>query len=247
MARFLLEKNGSMDLESVLLKESLALSHAHTFDEVSIDGVPAVSRVGVVPVGSLGFVSKCLNLEYGIKGINPIEVPKYLREDFFLKRKYEIVNYKSIPRKGKFFIKDVSKVKSFNVIGNALDVIRAGASKDSLYLVSGVFDIRSEWRVYVIGGKIANICCYAFDRSLLSIDYPDMSVVLGAIGRIGLNEDYLKSYTLDVMVGEAGTAVIEVHNWVSVGLYSTLWGQDLPYAYMDGMYYLLKDNREVTI
>ena len=56
------------------------------------------------------------------------------------------------------------------------------------------------------------------------------------------NEKYLKSYTIDVIVGAFGTAVLEVHNFTSVGLYNTLWQCNLLDAYVDGINYLIYDN-----
>jgi hypothetical protein len=44
------------------------------------------------------------------------------------------------------------------------------------------------------------------------------------------------------MVGKEGTAIIEIHNFTSIGLYTTIWGNELLYAYRDGIDYLLNDN-----
>lgn len=49
------------------------------------------------------------------------------------------------------------------------------------------------------------------------------------------------------MVGKKSTALIEVHNFTSCGLYSTLWGNNLLTAYKDGIKYLKKDNHKLEI
>ena len=48
-------------------------------------------------------------------------------------------------------------------------------------------------------------------------------------------------------MGKEGTAIIEVHNFTSVGLYTTLWGTDLLYAYRDGIDYLVNDNKIIEV
>ena len=37
------------------------------------------------------------------------------------------------------------------------------------------------------------------------------------------------------------------HNFVSVGLYGTLWGNNLIYAYKDGIDYVINDNKELKL
>ena len=53
-------------------------------------------------------------------------------------------------------------------------------------------------------------------------------------------EDRPKSYTMDIMVTNEGTALLEIHTFVSVGLYSTLWDETLLGAYKDGIDYCIK-------
>ena len=71
---------------------------------------------------------------------------------------------------------------------------------------------------------------------------PDIDLIKKAVCLINVNEKWLNSYTIDVMVGKPGTALIEVHNFASVGLYATLWGDNLLWAYKDGIDYLINDN-----
>lgn len=69
-----------------------------------------------------------------------------------------------------------------------------------------------------------------------------MSKIRKAIGLVNTHEKHLKSYTIDVMVTPKGTALIEIHDFMAVGLYGTLWGGNLVYAYRDGMDYILDSN-----
>ena len=191
---------------------------------------------------------------HGITRENPIEIPEYLRTDEFLKRDYKIVTWDKIPRTGKFFLKDVSELKSFGNeinatytdIDNLFNYVTKSKydsslvlSKEHYYQVSELFNIQSEYRVYIIDGKIEAISNYNGDVTIL----PDIHLINKAVGIINKNEEWLKSYTIDVMVGPKGTALIEVHNFASVGLYNTLWGDNLLYAYRQGIDYLINDNR----
>ena len=74
-----------------------------------------------------------------------------------------------------------------------------------------------------------------------------MEIGLKAVELIKANEKWLRSYTIDIMVGPKGTAIIEVHNFTSVGLYHNLWGNNLLYAYRQGIDYLINDNKNIQV
>lgn len=273
MAMFILQKKeagNELDIESALLKERLyRLSLVHDYVEVDtldeklgsvvkgecVQGKKKDCTVDcfgdncVIPIGTLDFVTDFFKRYKGIERMNPIEIPKYLRKEEFLKRDYVIVSKEGLPTSGTFFIKDVSELKRFgsvlNLSVNPVDELFAEDEGKSVldsshrFLVSEPYSIKSEWRVYVLGGYIENICNYNGDCTI----FPDMNVINKAVNLIALNEKWLRSYTIDVMVGERGTALIEIHNFVSVGLYGTLWGSSLPWAYRDGIDYVLNDNK----
>lgn len=111
-------------------------------------------------------------------------------------------------------------------------------SKSHDYVISSPYNIKSEYRVYVLDGDIEHISLYNGDATVL----PDVNLIKKAVSLINYNEKWLRSYSLDIMVGNEGTAIIEVHNFTSLGLYSSIWGTDLIYAYRDGIDYLLNDN-----
>ena len=54
------------------------------------------------------FITFFIIIFYGIEKMNPIEIPKVLRTDEFLKRKYEICYGRNLPKKGRYFVKNVS-------------------------------------------------------------------------------------------------------------------------------------------
>ena len=189
-----------------------------------------------IPVGSLDFVSKWTELKTGRKGDQiPIEIPSFLQNEYFLKRDYKIISYDEIPDKGTYFIKDASVLKKYAYAGELSFVDKSSLCKDHLFALSEYVNILSEFRVYVIDGKIENICNYNGDCCI----FPDSSVINDIVGEMKKNSEMPKSYTIDVMVTDKGTSIIEIHNFMSVGLYGCLWSQKLLSAYQDGIDYLL--------
>lgn len=183
----------------------------------------------------------------------PVEITKYLQTDEFLKRDYSICKWDEIPRQGKFFLKDVSQLKKYGNITNTAytDIgelfnyepkstfdATLVLDKEHLYQVSSILPIETEYRVYVIGHEIIAIASY--EGSPLNL--PDTKLLKKAVELIQLNEKWLQSYTIDIAVGSFGTAILEIHNFTSVGLYNALWGSELLYAYVDGINYLKNDN-----
>ena len=61
------------------------------------------------------------------------------------------------------------------------------------------------------------------------------------------DQDRPKAYTMDIaVIRDRGTAILEVHPWVSVGLYGYMFGGSLPYCYRDGFEYYIKTNKEIS-
>jgi hypothetical protein len=258
MARFLVQhtKNELELEEQIILSKLKSAKYNHEFEQLTLEEIKTFNDEGFVPVGTIEFISTYLKNVYGIERENPIEIPKYLRTDEFLKRDYYFTTWDKLPREGVYFLKDASILKKYSgVIRSEYFIddtlfeepaehdVSLRLSKDSIYLVSSVFDIKSEYRVYVISGEIENVSYYNGDATL----FPDMTLVKKAVSLINMNEKWLKSYTLDIMVGDKGTAIIEVHNFTSVGLYSNIWGNSLLYAYKDGIDYLINDNHKLEI
>ena len=255
MAEFLLQSDSdSLDIEYYILEELLKKNkYLHSYKTINKSKLDKLANKDNIPIGDIMFVTNWLKLVHNIEKENPIEIPEYLRTDEFLKRDYRIIKAKDLPRSGNYFIKDIDTLKSFTYSGNMIclniDEMLKPRDKEfdtslridgnSNYLVSSIFNIQSEYRVYVIGGKIEAISNYNGDVTVL----PDINLIKKAVGIINKNEEWLKSYTIDVMVGPKGTAIIEVHNFASVGLYNTLWGDNLLYAYKHGIEYLVNDNK----
>lgn len=249
--QFLLQsENKNIDIDVLLVEDVIkSASCGINYLYSSILDMQNVDKLDeYIPVGSLEFVHKWLNLVYGIKNINPIEIPDVLRTFEFLKRKYKIVKASDVPKKGRYFIKDVSVLKNFSYSGDMENFDFSLLQNDRLYQVSEIVEIEAEYRVYIIQGKIEAIVQY--DGNPLSFCDKRYIVDSGLLNKANIiysmTEDYPNSYTMDIIVNERGTSICEVHPFISVGLYSTLWGVNLLSAYKDGILYAVNKNRELV-
>lgn len=232
-----------MELENYIIKDLIIRSYGiHDYIILSMDKMILLYEKGslptekFIPIGSLNFVSKWMELKTGRKGNQiPIEIPPFLQTEYFLKRNYRIISDDEIPNKGKYFLKDVSVLKSYTYAGEMSFVDQKFLCKDHLFLLSEYVNILSEYRVYVVDGNIENICNYNGECSI----FPDSLVINDVIVEMKKHSEMPKSYTIDIMVTDRGTSVVEIHNFVSVGLYGCLWSQKLLSAYQDGIDYLL--------
>ena len=171
---------------------------------------------GMIPVGSIAFVNKALRL-LGKNEMKPINIPEELNSYDILRRKTATVKSQAeIARKfkewntDKLFVKSNTSIKRF--VSDLYPLWWKDFPEDE-YFVSERLDIVSEWRCFVHCGKLRSIKNYSGDEWTMPYNF----FVEDCINRIGEN---IKSYTLDVAVLKDGNnAVIEVHNFISCGLY----------------------------
>ena len=183
--------------------------------------------------------------------MNPIEIPECLRTDEFLKREYNIVTYKKVPKAGRWFIKDVSELKRFTHVGEMKFVIRdeiwkkdaiekciIHLDKTHLFQVSEEIDILSEYKLYFINGNLEAMSLCNGTPWIL----PDMELIRRSNLIYSIEDDYPKSYVMDVAVTKRGTCILEIHPFACVKLYNSFWNDRLLKAYKDGIdYYLYKN------
>lgn len=248
MSKFLLQSD-ALEIEELIVREQLEKTKLiHEYKEIKINDLDTIQEKDYIPIGTIQFVEKYLGIHEA-----PIEIPKYLQTEEFLKREYKIVKGKDLPRVGRYFVKNASKLKDFSVNTDMqyflseemidykptskLDNTLCIKSTDN-FVVSEEVNILSEYRVYVFNNEIIAISHYNGNPLL----FPDTKLLEKVVMLISYHEKYLKSYTIDVMITEKGTSLIEIHNFTSVGFYTTLFGTDLLYAYRDGIDYLRKDN-----
>lgn len=207
-----------------------------------------------IPIGSISFVQRAMRLLYDSTfREQPIEIPTYLQTEEFLKRIYKIIEAKDIPRTGRWFLKNASRIKDLSICTNMdffiqdemfdykptsdFDTATIIHTEDD-YLISQPLNIKVEYRAYIINGTLKNIAFYKGNAEYL----PDIKLIKKAIDLINQNEEYLKSYTIDIMVGDFGTALIEIHNFSAIGLYTTIFEDELLTAYLQGIEYYMYDN-----
>lgn len=187
-----------------------------------------------IPVGTLEFVFEYTEKYHGIKKekIKPINVPKELSFQIpFMKRKGWEMEKKEIPigiHAEKLFIKSATKYKGYTDIIKSLENV-----PDDYYFVTEAIEIESEWRVFVHRGEMVGLQNYSGDFA----SFPDVSQIKYMI------EAYKSSpvsYTLDVGINNEGTFIIEVHPFVSCGLYGFSDYKILPNMFIEGYKYFIK-------
>ncbi len=185
-----------------------------------IDNLPD-SECNSVPIGTLEFVGKFLKKFFDINNLNPIEVPKCLRKNRYLKRKYRILSKDELPESGRYFIKYVSKLKQYTYIGNIEDLSDKPSKVqpykiDGLYQISDIVNILSEYRVFVFNDEIQAIQHYDGD----CLKFPDANLINEMVMMYSLEKDRPKAYTIDVaVIANKGTCVLEIHPMTSCGTY----------------------------
>lgn len=255
---FLLQKELNENFLSVeyAIWKDLLESSKQKYIEISNDELSLINNVDFkkehnidikqcIPLGTIEFTNSFFNRFYNIKKMNPVEVPACLRTDEFLKRQYSIIKGNATPKTGRFFIKNVSDLKSFTFCGDIEHLFNSNNNlpnidNEKFYQVSEIIDIISEYRIYVIQGKIYAVAYYDGDPCI----FPDMKLINKANIIYSFQKDYLKSYTMDVAITDKGTCILEVHPLFSCGIYQTVLGTDFLQGYKDAMQYVLKFNNE---
>jgi hypothetical protein len=181
-----------------------------------------------IPVGSLEFVFDYIEKKYGVKNIKPINIPIELIGYEYLKRNVEIKNKDEIVLNCTKFLKSNTKYKSFTELVENLENV-----PDDEYLVSDTIDIESEWRGFVFNETLQDIRNYSGDFAL----FPDIEFVKKMIG------DYKNApgaYTIDIGINKKEQFLIEVHPFVSCGLYGFAEYKILPQMFIQGFRHLIK-------
>lgn len=190
----------------------------------------AAANSGMIPVGSLEFVFDYIeNVEHvSRKYVHPIGIPQELFTPEFLKRKCRIAVRPGLALTCPSFVKSNDQYKGFRTI-----VANEQTVPDGNYLVSEVVDIESEWRAFVYKGRFVGLKNYLGDFTRFP-DIPTSRAMIAAY------TDCPPVYTLDVGVNGRGTFVIEVHPFVSCGLYGFADNRILPQMFRAGYEWMLR-------
>lgn len=249
---FWLQKDtNDLDLDIQILRSNLNRRDFEylTFQELQsrIDVESSQEIKNIVPVGDLDFVQLFLFKVYNISNMNSIEVPDILRTDNFLGRKYSIVSKENLPKEGYYFVKYVSTLKQFSYTG-LIERLHASPDADSflkpgLYQISQVIDIVSEYRCFVHNNQIIGIHYYDGKSDI----FPDVNLIRFAIAKYSTCDYCPQSYTIDVAITRQNdTCILEVHPWVSVGLYGYMFERWLPDCYEGGFDWYVNCNKKLN-
>jgi hypothetical protein len=245
---FLIQNEKELSIEARIVKDIIDDSglHSYTFikkEDLNKDNKSSYPEIfeKSIPIGTIEFVDRWLQIFKGIERQYPIEIPEILRTEEFLKRSYSFKKYEDIPKSGQYFLKDISKLKEISYSGHLEHLDFNELDKTHLYQISEYVNILSEYRVYIIDGKISAISHYDGDPLL----FPDTTLIKKANGLYSTQKNYPKSYTMDIMISEKGTSLVEIHPFNCVGFYTTLFGKDLLYAYRDWLNYIESHNKKI--
>jgi hypothetical protein len=183
-----------------------------------------------IPVGSLEFVFEYINKYYNLnkENIKPINIPHLLCKHEYLQREVFIANKNNIKISQEMFVKSNTKYKSF------ADIIKDTESiPEDEYLISELIDIDSEWRGFVQNNKLVGLNNYSGDFKL----FPNIQIIEQMINDY---KDSPLSYTIDIGVNNNGTFLIEVHPFVSCGLYGFAEYKILPLMFIQGFKHMTR-------
>lgn len=270
---FILQKEdryNDLDIDLLTLKQELEkqkYQHEYTFMSIkdlapSIKGYSIKNMKDAIPVGSIDFVGAFLKKFYNIENMNPIEIPNELRLDKFLNRNYSIIESKDLPKKGYYFVKDVSKLKVFSYTGEIEYLLydevfeeakgmdtRLHLNKNHLYQVSEVKCILAEYRVFVVEDKIQGIQFYDGDPCIMPTP-EEINKIKEMTLRYMLNPTRPKAYSLDIAIIKTNDTLgrnlmlLECHPFTSLGLYGVN-GSFLPMAYRYGLDWYINHNTPI--
>ncbi|NDO27972.1 DUF4343 domain-containing protein [[Clostridium] clostridioforme] len=121
---------------------------------------------------------------------------------------------------GRYFVKNVSKLKEFNSSAYEGRIPAPSTLPAGTYLLSEWIDIRSEFRVFVYRDKILAVQNYLG----FPLVFPDADKLVKMVEKYRGDDGWPEAYTMDVAVlcqkdQSAETVILEIHPFVSCGLY----------------------------
>lgn len=183
-----------------------------------------------IPVGSVEWTLKYIEQYYN-KEIKPLCIPQSLMNYEYLKRECKILNRKDINVIKPTFIKSIDVIKGFTKIISTNKELPPHGN----YFLSELVDIDSEWRSFVYRSELVGLQNYSGDFTV----FPDVNLINKMIYNY---KDAPLAYTLDVGINKNGTFIIEVHDFMSIGLYGWSDHQLLPLMFKSWFRECINDN-----
>lgn len=202
---FLIQKEYAKTIDGIMIKSLLKRYASWYIDRFVLEGekLDLSEKESIIPVGNLLFVKKYM------PKMQPLEVPAELRH--LLKREYFICKGRDIPKEylnEKYFFKDADTLKKWN---NALNPYDLDIKPETNYVVSERVAFDSEYRVFIHNNEVLAAQHYLGNPLV----FPNPNV----INEIAYTYKGPKAYTLDIGIHGNQTDLIEIHPFVSCGLY----------------------------
>ncbi len=186
----------------------------------------------IIPIGDLNYVRQFMQMYYNVDKMAPINVPLELWNKKYLKRNlFEYTGNEGLGDKV-VFVKSAERLKG---IAETMRYSEVSQLNEKVIISDVIENIISEWRAFVHRGQLVGLNNYLGDFTV----FPDVVIIKEMIN---VYKNCPLSYTLDVAVCEHGTVIIEVHNFVSCGLYGFNEHKLLPLMAINGWKYLLHQN-----
>ena len=204
----------------------------------------------ICPMGSLEFVHRFYKIVYDIE-LKPINIPTQLCIPKFLNRPYCVIDtaknqsVQDIFGEQAIYLKSRESIRHiFNGRYPTCKDVRAIADltplTDGGFQATGELDFVSEWRCFILEGKLHQTRCYQGDEWTL----PSKDIIGDMIEAY---TDCPPAYTLDVGVDRDGkTSIIECHDFYSVGLYGYEDYVLLPFMYWRSHVARIQNRKEKT-
>jgi hypothetical protein len=198
--------------------------HTYEFSDIPI------RKKDSYPVGDVPFVLDHLKLnnELNLDKCKPINIPYILRNLKFTQRNIIVSSSPLNPFETNSFVKSNTQYKAFN------ELIKTGENvqhKDNQYFFSEEIEIDSEWRVFVLNQQIVGLQHYIGDF----LEFPDINFIKDIISNY---EDSPGAYTVDIGINKNSNFLVEIHPFVSCGLYGFADYKILPKMFIEGIKYM---------
>lgn len=217
---WMLQKMASKDQDYITIENLLRRDALIECGSLRYEEAPAPYRDSI-PVGDILFVEAWLKENHG-KAMVPIEVPEVLRAREYLGRTYEFMDRDKLPsyERGRYFVKNISKLKEFHSSAYDGRIPAPSTLPAGMYLLSEWVDIRSEFRVFVYQDQVLAVQNYLG----APLVFPNPAKILKMVERYKEDKGRPEAYAMDIAVTcqkdqSAGTVILEVHPFVSCGLY----------------------------
>jgi len=218
---WLIQPQSDKDADMIVIEKLLRRDKILQFSQIEYNEDSERYGKDMIPVGDIPYIERWLWKNHQKKMI-PIEVPEILRKEEFLGRSYRIVDRDKIPYDtgGKYFIKNVSRLKEFNSALYEGMVPMPSTLPAGHYVVSSWVDIRSEFRVFVYKDEILAIQNYLGSPLV----FPQAEKLMKMVMQYQGDDRRPKAYTLDIAVickqdQTTDTILLEIHPFACCGLY----------------------------